>query len=479
LARLTKRVFTSEETLEADLDVANYEPAPLTNQTIFWSITGEGDDGTPKQRGLLEVKTIPIGKNFSLGKISAKLAGLRSPGAYTLEVMVRGGSRVYENTWSFWVYPAQVSNAAPHDVLITSSWDEAETNLAAGGKVLFLPRNADLDWSSPPLADVPIFWNRLMNPGWTRMLGLWCDAKHPALAKFPTEANCDWQWTQIIRGVRAVNLDRLPRGVQPIVQAIDDWNRNWKLGLIFECKVGKGSLLVCAFDLERDLEGRPVARQLRQSLLDYMAGKSFRPKTAVTPAEFKTVFFDSRIMRKLGAVASGEGSGPNSVNAAIDGDPNTFWIAGGTGRGMSGTPYPHELTIRFPAAVAMNGVVLMPRQNDREHTGDVRTYIIKASDDGQQWRDVAQGALASTWSPQRVIFPQTLTAKQLRFTASSGFGKDSSAALAELAVIYAGPKLAGDDSGNVEYRRSRSTSTDVDEGPDVPAGRTNSVPRGP
>jgi hypothetical protein len=189
--------------------------------------------------------------------------------------------------------------------------------------------------------------------------------------------------------------------------------------------------------------------------------------------------FDSRIMRKLGAVASGEGSGPNSVNAAIDGDPNTFWIAGGTGRGMSGTPYPHELTIRFPAAVAMNGVVLMPRQNDREHTGDVRTYAIKASDDGQQWRDVAQGALASTWSPQRVIFPKTLMAKQLRFTASSGFGKDSSAALAELAVIYAGPKLAGDDSGNVEYRRSRSTSTDVDEGPDMPASRTNAAPRIP
>jgi hypothetical protein len=425
------------------------------------------------------VKTIPIGKSFSLGKISETLAGLRSPGAYTLGVMVRGNAGVFANSWNFWVYPPQISNATPRDVLITSSWDEAETNLAAGGKVLFLPRNADLDWSSPPLADVPIFWNRLMNPGWTRMLGLWCDAKHPALAKFPTDANCDWQWTQIIRGVRAVNLDRLPRGVQPIVQAIDDWNRNWKLGLIFECQVGKGSLLVCAFDVERDLEGRPVARQLRQSLLDYMAGKNFRPKTAVTPAEFRTVLFDSRIMRKLGAVASGEGSGPNSVNAAIDGDPNTVWIAGGTGRGMSGTPYPHELTIRFPAAVAMNGVVLMPRQNDREHTGDVRTYAIKASDDGQQWRDIAQGALASTWSPQRVIFPKTLMAKQLRFTASSGFGKDSSAALAELAVIYAGPKLAGDDSGNVEYRRSRSTSTDVDEGPDMPASRTNAAPRIP
>src|SRR5262249_33948500 len=139
----------------------------------------------------------------------------------------------------------------------------------------------------------------------------------------------------------------------------------------------------------------------------------------------------------------------------------------------------HAITIRFPLPVAMNGLVVMPRQNDRDHTGDMRAYTIEASDDGQQWRDVTHGELASTWSPQRINFPQPLTAKQLRFTGTSGFGRDGSAALAELAVLYAGPKLGGDDSGNVEYRRSRSTSTDVDEGPDASATRTNAVPREP
>jgi len=75
------------------------------------------------------------------------------------------------------------------------------------------------------------------------------DAKHPALAGFPTEANFDWQWTELVRGTRAVNLDRLPRALRPIVYAIDDWNRNYKLGLLFECVVGAGRLLVCACDL--------------------------------------------------------------------------------------------------------------------------------------------------------------------------------------------------------------------------------------
>jgi hypothetical protein len=345
-----------------------------------------------------------------------------------------------------------------------------EPKLAAGGKVLFVPRNADLDWSCPPLDNVPVFWNRLMNPGWSRMLGLWCDTNHPALAEFPTEPNCDWQWTQIIRGVRPVNLGRLPRDLQPIVQAIDDWNRNWKLGAIFECRVGNGRLMVSSFDLITDVHKRPVAKQLLRSLLDYMGSEKFQPRTRVSAAEFTTVLFDTRIMRKLNAQAGGEG---NSVNA-IDGDPNTAWVAGGSGRNASGTKHPHVLTIAFPQPVAMTGVVIMPRQNDRDHLGDVREYTIETSNDSQHWAEVAKGELPSSWNPQRIEFGKTATAKHLRFTARSGYGKDSSAALAELAVIYAGPKLGDKESGNIEYRRSRSTSSDVDEGSSaVPAKPRN------
>src|SRR4029079_11834263 len=127
----------------------------------------------------------------------------------------------------------------------------------------------------------------------------------------------------------------------------------------------------------------------------------------------------------------------------------------------------------FPAPVAMRGVVLMPRQNDRDHLGDVRTYRIEVSDDGERWREVSHGELSSTWSPQRVMFAENVTAKRLRFAALSGFGNDSSAALAELAVLYAGPKLA-DESGTMEYRRNRSTSTDVDESAEPVA-----IPRNP
>ena len=51
---------------------------------------------------------------------------------------------------------------------------------------------------------------------------------------FMTSTNFDWQWAEIIRGARAINMERLPAEVEPVVWAIDDWNRNYKLGLVFE-----------------------------------------------------------------------------------------------------------------------------------------------------------------------------------------------------------------------------------------------------
>ncbi len=333
--------------------------------------------------------------------------------------------------------------------------------------MLFLPRTADLDWRSPPLAGLPIFWNRLMGPGWSRMLGLWCDAKHPALAEFPTQSYGDWQWIDLVRNARAINLDTLPRQLQPIVQPIDDWNRNYKLGLVFECAVGPGSLLVCSADLAEGLESRPVARQLRQSLLDYMQSDKFQPKVAVTAAQFGGLLFDTRIMRRLGATAMANGQSAASV---IDGDPNTFWQAGGRGGGG----HPCELTITFPQPVAMSGLMIMPRQNDRNHEGDIRGYKIETSGDGTNWSEVAKGELVSTFDPQRLRFAETVTARNLKFTALSGFDSDQSVALAELAVIYAGPKLVETDAGTMQYKRVRTSSPDIDE--DTDAGTPTKTP---
>jgi beta-galactosidase len=95
-------------------------------------------------------------------------------------------------------------------------------------------------------------------------------------------------------------------------------------------------------------------------------------------------------------------------------------------------------------------IALMPRQNDRDHLGDIRSYKIELSDDGQSWRPAAGGELASTWNPQTTKSAATETANQLKLTALSGDGGDTSAALAEIAVLYTGPALPENSVGAVE-----------------------------
>lgn len=504
LARLPKRVFTTDESFDVDVELAHFGAEPIENGKAVWRI---GDADRPIALGEWAARNIPIGKNLPLGRISVALSKFASPAAYKLVVTVapasffdpntmkiRPGRDVvrgvtyFENEWSFWVYPSlsksefQGTSTCPLsrsiDILITRSWDEAETRLAAGGKVLFVPRNSDLDWTSPPLDNVPVFWNRFMGPAWSRMLGLLIDRnaaelKSHALDDFPTSSNFDWQWAQIIQNVRAVNLDRLPSELEPVVWAIDDWNRNYKLGVIFECAVGDGRLLISAIDVTKPTESNFVTLQLRRSLLNYMSSDCFQPNIPVSREQMRSLFFDTQIMKKLGAVAQAEGEPANTV---IDGDPNTFVIAGDR---QAVLRQPVEIVINFPKPVAMSGLVLMPRQNHREHEGDIREYAVQASDDSSDWRDVGRGELPSTFAPQLIPFSKTTTARYLKLISLSGFGPDKTTALAELAVIYAGSKLKELSDGTIRYERNKSATPDIDEGPAVkpPPPQKQKVPQ--
>jgi hypothetical protein len=487
LARMPQRIFTTADTFNVEVELAHFGSEPMRNGKAVWRI----DDDPPMAQGQWETREFAIGKNLPLGRISVDLARVAAPSVHKLTVTVAPeylfdhntwrirptpdavrGATYFENHWSFWVYPsslppgdlkgtAECPVTRPVDIFTTQSWDEAEKKLAAGGKVLFVPRNSDLDWRSPPLDVVPVFWNRQMGPGWGRMLGLWIDfnpaeTKTRAMSLFPADSYFDWQWASIIGGVRALNLDQLPAELEPVVWAIDDWNRNHKLGVIFECLVGDGRLLVSAFDVTKENASNPVTRQLRQSLLNYMASDCFQPRVAVSPQEFRTLLFDTRVMTHLAATAQVNGQPANNV---IDGDPNTFVLAGDK---LSTIREPIEIVVGFPAPVSMAGLVLMPRQNHREHEGDIREYVVQVSDDGNEWREVARGELASTFEPQRIEFSRTVTARRLKLISLSGFGPDKMTALAELAITYTGAAVRR-EKGTIEYQPNKTATPDIDE----------------
>ncbi|MGA2231539.1 MAG: beta-galactosidase, partial [Tepidisphaeraceae bacterium] len=286
LARLYSRVFKTTDKFGVDVEIANFGADAMAGAQLGWKIIEQ--DGTVAAQGNLNKRDIPIGKNIPLGKVSVDLSTLAAPREYKLDVSLAGTD--IGNDWNFWLYPAVVNAAPSPDVLVTTNWSDALARLKQGSKVLFTPPPSSLGNNSPPLDNVPVFWNRLMNPKVGAMMGLLCDAKSAALAGFPTDVYCDWQWTEIVKNMKAINIDKAPAELRPIVQAIDDWNRNYRLGVVFECNVDSGRLVVCAADIQSELDKRLVARQLRRSLLDYMASDKFKPTVTLSEAQASGLF---------------------------------------------------------------------------------------------------------------------------------------------------------------------------------------------
>ena len=233
-----------------------------------------------------------IGAAQVLGRIELPLHDLAVPARFSLEVRVPTASGVAVNDWGLWVYHQKVDTtpAAPDGVLVTDDLhDAARERLAAGGTVWLTipPSRVAPDPRRGPVAIgfSSIFWNTAWTNGQApHTLGILCDPEHPALADFPTAFHSDWQWWYVMSHAGAMILDDLPQPLRPIVQVIDDWVTNRKLGLVWEARVGPGRLLVTSVDLSGELD--PVRRQLRTSLLNYADSEAFAPPQS---ADLETV----------------------------------------------------------------------------------------------------------------------------------------------------------------------------------------------
>lgn len=130
-------------------------------------------------------------------------------------------------------------------------------HLENGGKAIIIPDQNKLTycikgafqtdyWCYPMFARAAI--NRGLEPS-PGSLGFICDPESPLLKEFPTEFHSKWQWWQLVKNCKPIILDETPADYKPMIQTIDNFDRNHKLGMIFETKYGKGSLLICAIDL--------------------------------------------------------------------------------------------------------------------------------------------------------------------------------------------------------------------------------------
>ncbi|WP_319563033.1 sugar-binding domain-containing protein [Marispirochaeta sp.] len=278
LARLPRRYYTAGETLVADIELANFGSRAIEQPKVTWRLSDE--KGNQVQGGSLPTDQ-PAGRGLhSLATLSLSIPELTGAQKLTLSLTLEDPRR--ENEWDIWVFPEEVKLDAG-DVVVADRWDEESRKaLLEGGKVLLLASGE----SDVALGFSSVFWNTSWTGGQApHTLGMVVDAEHPVFSKFPTENHSDWQWWELVHGGSAMVLDDLPHELSPMVQPIDTWFRSHKLGLLFECMIGPGKLMVCSMDVTSDLEHRTVARQLYHAILSYMQSNQFAPKSRLTVEE--------------------------------------------------------------------------------------------------------------------------------------------------------------------------------------------------
>jgi hypothetical protein len=422
LLRIPKRTYTPNEIFSATAEVSHFGPTDLTNFQPVWRIR---DNTREVASGSLPLLRVPTGKLSTLGSFSASLAKASAPAKCRVSLSLGE----FSNDWDIWVYPATATVEAPANVLITQAWDDSTKAALQNGKhVILFPKKSNRSLSLRG-SFLPVFWSPIWFPDQQpNANGILCNPHHPALAQFPTELYSNWQWWDLLNNSRTLVLDDTPANFRPIVQVVDNFARNHKLGNLLEARVGSGKLLVCTMDLPRIANQQPAANQLLKSLYAYAGSSKFQPAQALDQALLDKLFTSqsTNMLQRLGAKIHADSEAPgHEAQLAIDDDPNTCWH---TQWQPSPTPMPHELQIEFGHEVTLTGITYLPRQDmDNGRVAECELFA-----NGNR---LARTKWPNTSELQTLRFSQPVTTRALRIVIKSEVNGNPFASIAELDVL--------------------------------------------
>ena len=290
LALMKDYCWLNTQPLHIDIALSNYVEGDW-NEPVRWSLVS--DNGGWKREGQLSA-SVPQGEVGRVGSIELSLSAIKEARRLTLTLF----TGEYRNYYHLWVYPDE-SAESEVSVYVTSRLDgDLKKKLENGASVLFIPEHDSILVQSVSGMFTPDYWNFSMfktiseNAGKevsSGTLSILTDPMHPLLKYFPTEDHSDWQWWSIARNSRPMILNATRGEYRPLIQVVDNIERNHKLGLVFEFAVGKGKLLVCMTNL-RAIADMPEGRQFRTSLLRYVKSDAFRPVEQLTWEELNALF---------------------------------------------------------------------------------------------------------------------------------------------------------------------------------------------
>jgi hypothetical protein len=279
---MTKHTWTNAETFQGRIRIAHYGPKDFIQKHLAWTITAGKKVIANGQTRTMDILT---GNVTDVDLFSADLSGIKTAQKLLVTISVPGTP--YKNSYDIWVYPQMKQPAtAPKGVTVTRTFSrKVQAEVEAGATVLLLPKPGTIK-NTVRMAFQTGFWSPMFRMGNKKApdgtevpgtQGILLDPKHPLFSDFPTEFHSNWQWWQLVKHCDPMILNDTPKDFRPVIQVIDGIDRNHKLGLILEAKVGNGRLIICTIDLP-GLQQHPEARQLLACLYQYAGSKAHKPQ---------------------------------------------------------------------------------------------------------------------------------------------------------------------------------------------------------
>lgn len=400
------------DTLTIPLETSHYGRNTLTDGKAKWRLL---DGDCCLCEGSLSAESILPGGNTVLGEMKLSFERLSRNIIAVLEVCLTAGGLEGEvkNTWPIHLFVEQ--EECPQEVICTRNWKEARAALEKGARVVYSPWLTELNYECPSLAMKNVFWNSQLGPTWSRPLGLVVE-KHPLFQEFPSEPSGGWQWEDILSHGRGFHMKNL-EGAEVLVRAIDDWNRSLSLGLIWEAKVGRGSLLVVSADLEGSFAERPAAHALKSAILHYAASERFQPSGEVAAEAVEEKLFSVFRMWELSeSVVFDDTAMVLDGEALVQPNPNSY-------ARVEKQDFPVNILFKLKKQVEAEGLLYVPVQRDRAHEGFVKEYQVSCRNrETGEWEVAAQGVLPNSCFSENISFEKKFFTDEIRLTVLSAYG---------------------------------------------------------
>lgn len=289
LGEFSKYVWNSKEEFKCNIKITNYKKEMKADIIIKAELLSDTESVWSKE---IQINKLNIGVN-NLASLSFKLPDSKIPEKYIFKLS--SSTLNISNHYDLWIYPI-VPEIDNKDILITNNLDELLNGISNNKNILYYPGEDEIlnfiegtyctdFWCYPMFRSISESMGKPIPVG---TMGLLINEKHPALENFPCEFYSTPQWWEIIMKSRLSILDDVK--IDPIVQMIDNFERNHLLGLIYEFKVNESNILVCTSPLE-DIKDSREAQWLRYSLIEYIKSDNFKPE--------KTIDIDMLIKKRM------------------------------------------------------------------------------------------------------------------------------------------------------------------------------------